>query len=188
MLKFKKLILASKSPRRQQLLKEAGFEFTIDTVDVEEHFSDQLKKQEVALYLSGIKADAYNKPLGDSVLLTADTIVCLGDRIINKPADEQEAFHMLKDLSGNMHEVFTGVTLKSASRSHSFFERTEVYFKPLTDAEISYYVEKCKPLDKAGAYGIQEWIGYIGVSRINGCFYNVMGLPLSRLYQELTDF
>jgi septum formation protein len=142
----------------------------------------------VALYLSGIKADAYTKPLGDSVLLTADTIVCLGDRIINKPSDEQDAFRMLKDLSGKMHEVFTGVTLKSAGRSHSFYERTEVYFKPLSDAEIGHYIAMCKPFDKAGAYGIQEWIGYIGVRGINGCFYNVMGLPLSRLYQELAEF
>ncbi len=182
------IILGSKSPRRKQLLLECGFEFIVKHFEVDESFPETLKQQEVPLYLSQKKAELYPDSLNDVLLICADTIVCLDEMTINKPADYQEAFTMLKLLSGRMHEVYTGITLRKGNEYRSFYERTEVYFKPLTDHEIKEYITHFNPYDKAGGYGIQDWIGYIGVEKIVGCYYNVMGLPISRLYKELLEF
>lgn len=183
-----KIILASKSPRRQELIKALNLEFIIKIHEIDESFPAHLKKEKVPLYLAEQKAAAFKEDPGDYIILTADTIVSVDEQVINKPADKEEAVKMLQLLSGRMHEVYTGVCLKSSKKQKSFFEKTEVYFNKLTSEEIELYIEKYKPYDKAGAYGIQEWIGYIGIEKINGDFYNVMGLPVSRLYRELKLF
>ena len=182
------IILASKSPRRKQLLIESGLEFIVKHYEVDESFPDSLKKQDVALYLSRKKAEAYTEPLHDVVLICADTIVSIENAILNKPQDFDEAYAMLKQLSGKMHEVYTGITLRRDNDYHSFYERTEVYFKELSNDEIEQYIKHFSPYDKAGGYGIQEWIGYIGVEKVVGCYYNVMGMPVARLYKELLEF
>jgi septum formation protein len=185
---FPEILLASKSPRRHQLLHDAGFTFTYIDISAEEDFPETLKKHEVCEYLAAHKASHFDGDYGDKILVTADTIVCLGDQVINKPLDADDAFVMLKKLSGKMHEVFTGVCLKTQEKQHVFHQRTEVYFYPLTDDEILHYIGTHKPFDKAGAYGVQDWMGYIGVEKINGCFYNVMGFPVAKFYRELQDF
>jgi septum formation protein len=183
------LILASKSPRRQQLLRDLGLTFEIREFDVEEEFPAVLKREAIPLYLSKLKAEEAKKTLSPTELLvTADTIVWLRNQVLNKPADAAEARQMLAKLSGQMHEVITAVSLTSTVKSISFYTVTEVWFKALTEEEITYYVDKFLPLDKAGAYGVQEWIGYIGVERINGSYFNVMGLPVKELYEELLAF
>ncbi len=180
------IILSSKSPRRQELVSKLGYPVSIDPIDADESFPPNLKAGEIASYLSKKKSDHYHKTLDTGeVLLTCDTIVWIDERVMNKPENIDEAKQMLLTLSGKMHEVYTGVTLKTNKDIITFAEKTEVYFKPLTLAEIDYYINTFKPLDKAGAYGIQEWIGYIGVEKIVGCYYNVMGLPLSKVYGEL---
>jgi septum formation protein len=185
----KKIILASKSPRRQNLIKELGFEFEIRTKDIEEIYPDNLKKEQVAIYLSELKAAAFEKELkSDELIITSDTIVCLGDRIIGKPKDKQDSINMLSDLSGNMHEVITAVTLMTRNKKVTFYDVTEVYFKALSTDEIDYYVNNYEPYDKAGSYGVQEWMGYIGIEKINGSYYNVMGLPVKKLYEALENF
>lgn len=185
----KDIVLASKSPRRQQLLKDLGLNFTIVTKEVDEVYPPNLKKQEVALFLSKLKADAFLPDLKENQLvITSDTIVCLEDKIIGKPKDRDDAFNMLSDLSGKMHEVVTAVTLTSLEKQVSFFVVTEVYFKPLSNFEIDYYINNFQPFDKAGSYGIQEWIGYIGIEKIVGSYFNVMGLPVKELYDELERF
>jgi septum formation protein len=182
------LILASKSPRRSQILRDAGFEFTVKHYDVDESFPTDIYKGDVAEFLSRKKAEAYPEDLHDDLLVCADTIVCVDDKILNKPADFAEARAMLEILSGRMHEVFTGVTLRNKNGYHTFTERTDVYFTMLEDSMITGYIEKYRPYDKAGAYGIQEGIGYTGIEKISGCYYNVMGMPVSRLYKELKIF
>ena len=167
---------------------ESGFEFMVKHFEVDESYPKTLKRQEIPLYLSRKKAENYDESLDDVVLICADTIVCVDEKVLNKPKDFAEAYKMLKILSGRMHEVFTGITLRRDSEYLSFYERTEVYFKPLSGEEIENYIKHFSPYDKAGAYGIQEWIGYIGVEKIVGCYYNVMGMPVSRLYKELLDF
>lgn len=183
----KRLLLASGSPRRRELTEQLGIEVVrAHLKDVEETYPDTLSAAEVAPYLSRLKAEAYMGEIApDEVLLTADTVVVDGDRILGKPRDEGEAHAMLRELSGHTHQVITGVTLASDKGMQTFSEVTEVEFAELTDDEISYYVEKYRPLDKAGAYGIQEWIGYIGIKGIKGDYYNVMGLPLRRVYEHL---
>lgn len=183
----KRLLLASGSPRRRELTEQLGMEVVRTHLkDVEETYPDTLSAAEVAPYLSRLKAEAYMGEIApDEVLLTADTVVVDGDRILGKPRDEGEAHAMLRELSGHTHQVITGVTLASDKGMQTFSEVTEVEFAELTDDEISYYVEKYRPLDKAGAYGIQEWIGYIGIKGIKGDYYNVMGLPLRRVYEHL---
>lgn len=183
----KRLLLASGSPRRRELTEQLGMEVVrAHLKDVEETYPDTLSAAEVAPYLSRLKAEAYMGEIApDEVLLTADTVVVDGDRILGKPRDEAEAHAMLRELSGHTHQVITGVTLASDKGMQTFSEVTEVEFAELTDDEISYYVEKYRPLDKAGAYGIQEWIGYIGIKGIKGDYYNVMGLPLRRVYEHL---
>lgn len=181
-----KLILASTSPRRQQLMKEAGFDFEIRTKNTEETYPLELPAGQVPEYLARLKAAAFDGELQvQELLITADTIVCIHAKVVGKPKDRQDAIDMLKELSGNKHTVVTGVCLATATWKKSFSVFTDVYFRKLTEQEIVYYVDTFKPLDKAGAYGIQEWIGYVGIERIDGSFYNVMGLPVQRLYEEL---
>jgi septum formation protein len=183
------LVLGSASPRRKALLKEAGFEFDTITADIEEHFSDDLKAQEIPLYLSKLKADHLIKSLGiNQILITADTIVWLNNKALNKPSDFKDACRMLNDLSGNVHEVFTGVSITSHKKQVSFFVRTAVYFKTITQEEIEFYVNNYKPYDKAGAYGAQDWIGLVAVEKLEGSYFNVMGLPIKELYEHLKDF
>lgn len=182
-------ILASQSPRRHFLLKELGLVFSVTSKNVEESFPSELKKEEIALYLSKLKAKAHAEDINDkTVVIASDTIVWINDHVLNKPLNETDAISMLKELSGKMHEVITAVTLCSKHKMHSFYSLTKVYFKRLSNEEIDYYVNTFKPMDKAGAYGAQEWIGYIGVERIEGSYFNVMGLPVKELYEELLLF
>ena len=181
-----KLILASASPQRQQLMKDAGFTFEVRLKNVEEKYPQELHWENVPEYLSKVKASAFREELkADEVLITADTVVCIHDRILGKPADRKEAISMLQELSGNRHLVVTGVSVTTRTEQLSFSSRTDVFFKRLSNEEIEFYVDTYKPFDKAGAYGIQEWIGYIGIERIEGSFYNVMGLPIQKLYETL---
>ncbi|MFI5222054.1 MAG: Maf family nucleotide pyrophosphatase [Bacteroidia bacterium] len=185
----KKIILASKSPRRQELIKGLELDFEIHLFDTDENFPEGLRAEQIALFLAGKKADDCPFELKENeILLTADTIVWINGMILNKPLDEDDAFRMLKIICGNMHEVFTGVCLRSKNKSVTFYERSEVYCKKLSDEDTWYYIKNFKPLDKAGSYGIQDWFGYTAVEKINGCFYNVMGLPVSRVYEELKKF
>lgn len=182
-------ILASKSPRRQQLLRSLDIDFTVQTREVDENYPKYLKKEEVPVFLAELKARAFQNDLKENdLLITADTIVCLDDQILGKPEDYEEAFSMLKTLSGKKHQVITGVCLTSLSKQISFYSISEVEFKVLTGDEIDYYIQHYRPFDKAGAYGIQEWIGTIGISHIEGSFYNVMGLPVQKLYEMIKIF
>jgi septum formation protein len=183
------LLLASKSPRRRELLAQLGISFSIVNVDVEEHVDATLPAAQVAEALAMFKAGAYTAAMADgAVLVTADTVVVHQEQVLGKPHTRQEAVSMLQLLSGDVHQVYTGVSLRSNQRSVSFTECTQVHFRPLSMREIDYYVDHYRPFDKAGAYGIQEWIGMVGIERLEGCFYNVMGLPLARLYRELQAF
>ena len=185
----KNIILASKSPRRQNLLKELGFDFEIKTKEIEEISPPELQRENVALFLSELKASAFVDDLNENdLIITSDTIVCLGNEIIGKPKGREDAIKMLGKLSGNKHEVITAVTFLSKEKKHTFYEETAVYFKALTFQEIEYYVDNYQPFDKAGSYGIQEWIGYIGIEKIIGSYFNVMGLPVKRVYEELIKF
>jgi septum formation protein len=188
-LKNYKVLLASKSPRRQQLLRDAGISFAVvDNLDVDESFPNGLDKFSIPVYLAEKKADAYFETLiKDTILISADTIVWLDDSVINKPVDRDDAISILSRLSGNRHEVITGVSIRTISHIKSFYSHSEVFFGKLSKEEIIYYVDSYEPYDKAGAYGVQEWIGYIGIERINGSFYNVMGLPIHKLYRELEE-
>jgi septum formation protein len=166
-----------------------GFNFEIVTRDVNEDFPSHLKAQEIPLYLSKIKAEAFHDLLdNNTVVLTADTVVWINDKVLNKPENENEAFEMLRLLSANMHEVFTGVTISSVFKQHSFYDKTKVYFKELSDEEIWHYIKNYHPFDKAGAYGAQDWIGYIGIEKIEGSYFNVMGLPVKQVHEELLKF
>lgn len=183
------LILGSQSPRRQQLLKGLDISFEIVTSDGDENFSSDLKKHEIPLFLSQKKAnDIVSKLSGNYLLITCDTVVWINDSVLNKPIDANDAKRMLQILSGKTHEVFTGVTLTSKLKTISFFDQTHVHFKHLNEEEIDYYISTYKPFDKAGSYGVQEWLGYIAIDKIEGCFFNVMGLPLNKLYDELKKF
>ncbi len=182
-------ILASKSPRRQFLLKDLGLNFDVATKEVDESFPPHLKAEQIPLYLCEKKANAFDEELNDNtIVITADTIVWIDNQVLNKPENFDDAVRMLKLLSGKMHEVYTGVCIKSKDKTKSFYSVTKVYFKPLTDYEIEYYIRNFHPYDKAGAYGAQEWIGYIAVEKIEGSYFNVMGLPLKELYEELLKF
>ena len=184
------LLLASRSPRRRELLKLLNIPFTIvDLKDVEESYSPDLSPEKIPEFLSKLKAEAYSDSLlDDDILITADTVVLLEDKILGKPGNLDEARNMLNALSGKTHKVITGVTLTTKQTSVTFSSVTEVKFSHLSPIDIDFYVENFRPLDKAGAYGIQEWIGAIGVESINGSFYNVMGLPVHKLYHELLSF
>ena len=184
-----RLILASASPRRRELLGACDLDFVLaDKFECEECYPADLSADNVAEYLSQLKSNAYPYPLGEKdILLTADTVVILGDKILGKPHSEGEAIEMISSLSGATHKVITGVTLRTPLRTISFSAESLVSFRALEVEEIRYYVEKYRPLDKAGAYGIQEWIGYTAIERIEGSFYNVMGLPVQRLYTTLKE-
>lgn len=182
------IILASNSPRRQNLLNELHFDFEIRVKEVEEKYPDNLKEQEIPVYLAKLKANAFADIGENDLLITADTIVWVNKQVLGKPYDYSEAFQMLQTLSGNRHTVYTGVCLKSKTKERVFWSSTDVYFRDLEKEEIEFYLEKYKPYDKAGSYGIQEWIGYIGIEKINGSYFNVMGLPIQKLYDELKKF
>jgi len=180
------VILASGSPRRQELLATMGIIFSVILKEVDESFPDHLRREEVALYLAEKKSTAYKKEASEgNLVITADTIVCLDQQIIGKPGGFEEGFEMLQLLSGKRHEVITGVSLHTGNQTISFFDTTNVYFKSLTKQEITFYLNTCTPYDKAGSYGIQDWIGFIGVEKIEGSYQNVMGLPVQKLYAEL---
>jgi len=184
-----KLVLASQSPRRQQLLRELGLEFEIRPSCLEEFYPEELGMTAIPVYLAELKADALKDGMKENeLLITADTIVWKDNQVMNKPKTRDEAIAMLKSLSGASHQVITGMHLMSAAKKISFHAVTEVCFDELTEEEIIYYVDHYSPYDKAGAYGIQEWIGYVAINRINGSFYNVMGLPIHKLYQYLKEF
>ncbi len=188
-LKKYQLLLASKSPRRQYLLKELGLDFEVRTKEVDESFPEQLKEQEIPLYLCEKKAEAFDEELKDNtIVITADTIVWINGQVLNKPENFDDAVRMLKLLSGKMHEVYTGVCLKSKHKTKSFYALTKVYFKTLTQQEIEFYIKNYNPYDKAGAYGAQDWIGLVAVEKIEGTYFNVMGLPMKELYEELLKF
>lgn len=189
-LKNYRLLLASHSPRRQQLLRDCGLQYElIDKYEVEEVYPADLPAEQVPLYLSQLKSKGYPRPLEPGeVLLTADTVVVLGGGVLGKPHGRAGALAMLRSLSGRQHTVVSGVTLRNADAMHTFAAKTHVWFRPLTDEEIAYYVDTFRPMDKAGSYGIQEWIGYTSIQKINGSFYNVMGLPVQKLYVELDKF
>lgn len=183
------LILGSGSPRRQELLKSLGFNFSLKPINADESFPENLKAQEIPLYLAEKKANAFPDKLKENeLLITADTIVWCEGQVLNKPANFEEGKKMLGSLSGKMHEVFTAVCLKSANKQLSFYDASKVYFKNLTIEEIEFYLTNFSPYDKAGGYGVQDWIGYIGIEKIEGSFYNVMGLPVKQLYEKLKKF
>ncbi|WP_207420862.1 Maf-like protein [Desertivirga brevis] len=180
------IILASKSPRRQELLSKTGIEFDVVLKDVDESYPEGLSPKEVAIYIAEKKAKAFDETLEENaIVLTADTIVSIDNKILGKPENEDEAMEMLSLLSGRKHDVITGVALLQNHQIFSFAETTEVYFLPLSPDEIKYYIQTYQPFDKAGAYGIQEWIGLAGIERINGSYSNVVGLPTHRVYEEL---
>ena len=189
-LKNYRLILASASPRRRELLAACDLDFTLaEKFECEECYPADLATEKVAEYLSQLKSNAYPHALEEKdILLTADTVVILGDKILGKPHSEEEAIEMISSLSGATHKVVTGVTLRTTLRTVSFSSESLVSFRKLETEEIYYYVEKYRPLDKAGAYGIQEWIGYIGIEGIEGSFYNVMGLPVQKVCIALKEF
>ena len=183
----KKIILGSKSPRRQELLKGLGLSFKIKTKEINEDFPNSIDNSDVAAFLAKKKAE-YFALSNDEIIINSETTVLLTNRILNKPQNTEEALRMLQRLSGKTHEVCTGVCIKSIEKEIIFSEFTSVTFKLLSLDEIEYYIKHFQPYDKAGSYGIQEWIGFIGVEKIEGCYYNVMGLPISKLYQKLLEF
>ncbi len=183
-----KLLLASQSPRRKQLLKELGFSFETIKIDCEEIIPDHLNIEHAAAYLSELKAKAYQNIAKDEVVLTADTVVICNGEILGKPKDRVEATHMLEKLSNNFHFVHTAFTVRSPERTLTINDAAKVYLKILTPGEIENYIEKYKPYDKAGAYGIQEWIGMAKIEKIEGSFYTIMGLPTHLLYEALQEF
>ncbi len=182
-------VLGSKSPRRSDLLEQLGLIFVLRSSDFNEVIDDSVPIQHMSEYLAEQKGESLRHTLHDrELIITADTLVIFDGCILGKPVDEKEAFEMIKSLSGKWHKVTTGMCLLSEDKKHTFSETTEVHFKELSDFEINFYVENYKTLDKAGAYGIQEWIGLIGVKEIKGCFFNVIGLPVPRFYEELISF
>lgn len=184
-----KIILASRSPRRQQLLRELGLKFDVIIRDYEEIYPEGLTGEEIARFVAYEKAASFKNELSDDeIVIAADTIVWCNNKVMGKPVDHQDAIRILKEISGNTHEVITGVSIRSQSKEFTFSDSTNVSFEALTDEEISYYINKYKPYDKAGAYGIQEWIGIIACNHIDGSYFNVVGLPVQRLYKELQNF
>ncbi len=185
-----RILLISKSPRRQYLLKEMGLKFDVVLApEIKEEYPANLACKEIPVYLAKLKAQSFTDSIdAKTIIIAADTIVCLNDKVLGKPANHDDAVSILKKLSGRRHQVITGICIRSSDKETAFCSVTDVYFKELTDAEIRYYIEKYKPFDKAGSYGIQEWIGYTGIERIDGSYFNVMGLPTDRLYKELSMF
>lgn len=184
----KQLILASNSPRRKQILADAGFEFEVNVKEIDESFSTEIPVNEVAEYLAAKKARAFLEVSDQTIILTADTIVALDSLILNKPVDKNSAVDMLKKLSGRSHLVYTGVCIREGNSLNSFTDKTIVTFKVLIDSEIEYYIETCKPFDKAGAYGVQDFIGMVGIDKIDGSYFTVMGLPIHKVYKALEKY
>jgi septum formation protein len=184
----KKLILGSNSPRRSDILKSAGFEFEIEVREIDETYSLKLKNEEIPLFLAKQKALVFHDIPDSSLVLTADTVVVIDNQTLNKPQNTAEATQMLKMLSNEKHSVYTACCIKQGENFTSFYDKTDVYFKTLTDAEIAYYIEKHRPFDKAGAYGVQDFIGMVGIEKIEGSFYTVMGLPIHLVYTHLKPF
>ena len=184
-----KITLASRSPRRQQLLRELGLNFDVVVREYEEIYPDGLDGEEIARYIAYQKASLFINEISDNeIIIAADTIVWCNNKVLGKPVDHEDAVAILKEISGNTHEVITGVSIRSQSKEITFSESTKVTFEAFTEEEIDFYVTNYKPYDKAGAYGIQEWIGIIACSHINGSYFNVVGLPVQRLYAELQRF
>nr|WP_308757587.1 Maf-like protein [uncultured Bacteroides sp.] len=186
-LKKYKVILASNSPRRKELLAGLGVDYEVRTLpDVDESYPEVLQGADIPLYIAKEKADAYVAMMQPGeLMITADTIVWLDGQVLGKPVDREDALRMLRTMSGRSHEVFTGVCITTTEWQRSFTAQTEVRFATLSEDEIAYYVDQFQPMDKAGAYGVQEWIGFIGVENISGSYYNIMGLPVQKLYREL---
>lgn len=180
-----KVILASKSPRRQELLKLMNIDFRIVLKEVDESYPEGLTPIEIALHIAEKKCHAFDEMVDDEAVVTADTIVSIGDQILGKPESPEHAIAMLQTLSGRKHQVITGVCILYKQQYNLFYDISDVLFRTLTDEEITYYVEKYQPLDKAGSYGIQEWIGLVGIEKIDGSYTNVVGLPTEKLYQQL---
>lgn len=183
-----KIILATNSPRRKELLTQLGIPFEVKSKEIDESYPKSFRPEAVAVYIAEKKANSFLEILTDELLIAADTIVSVEDEIFGKPKDAHEAKTMLRKLSGKPHEVITGVALLYMQKIYSFYEKTTVHFKELTNAEIEYYIKEYQPFDKAGAYGIQEWIGMVGVTGIEGSYSNVVGLPTARLYHEIGSF
>jgi septum formation protein len=185
---LREIILASASPRRKELLAGLGVEFEVIPSNVDEVYSADMPLENVPEYLAELKADSLSEKYPEQIIVSADTVVILENEILGKPIDIDDAIQMIKKLSGKKHEVITGVCIIAGKEKHLFSDRTEVYFKTLKDSEIAYYVHQYKPMDKAGAYGVQEWIGYVAVEKIVGSFYNVMGLPVNKVYSILNQY
>ena len=184
----KHIILGSGSPRRKELLAMLGFEFEVTVKEVQETYPAKMDPSQVPVFLAQKKAAAFKLEHASDLLITADTVVICDNGVLGKPENENHAFEILRKLAGKMHTVVTGVNLQSVEKSHSFSERTEVYFSALSDDEIRFYIREFRPFDKAGAYGIQDWIGLRAISRINGSYTNVVGLPTEKLYQEIQSY
>lgn len=188
----KPLVLASNSPRRKEIMHNAGYEFTIKVIPTDESFSEEMPVEEVPVFLARTKAECFRETLQNEIILCADTVVIIDQEnksnILNKPADHAEAKAMLRMLSGRVHRVITGVCVMTAEETIGFADTSYVHFKELSDWEIDYYIERCKPFDKAGAYGVQDFIGMIGIPKIEGSFYTVMGLPVHRVYEALKKY
>jgi septum formation protein len=188
-LKDYRLILASRSPRRQQLLRELGLKFDVVIREFEEIYPEGLRGEEIARFVAYEKASSFKNEISENeIVIAADTIVWCNNKVLGKPQDHEDAIRILKEISGKTHEVITGVSLLSQKKELTFSESTKVTFEALTEDEISYYIDEFKPYDKAGAYGVQEWIGITACSRIEGSYFNVVGLPVQRLYKELQNF
>lgn len=184
----KKILLGSQSPRRRELLSDLGYDFEVVSIDCEENYPENLAVEKVAGFLSELKAKAFRELSEDEVLITADTIVAMGDEVLGKPKNAEKAKEMLRKLSGKTHQVYTSISVKTAEKIITEIDVADVEFLPLDEEEIDYYVEKFSPMDKAGAYGIQEWLGMAKISKINGSFYTIMGLPTAIIYKILRNF
>ncbi|SEH35657.1 Maf family protein [Chryseobacterium culicis] len=182
-----KLLLASQSPRRKELLTSLGFEFEVVKIDCEEIIPEHIKIEDVAAYLSDLKASAFRNLEADEVLLTADTVVAVDDQILGKPKDEADALNMLSSLSGRTHQVYTGITIKTADKVFTETDVADVTLDQLSGEEINYYIQHYKPFDKAGSYGIQEWLGMAKITNMKGSFYTIMGLPTHLVYKILKE-
>ncbi|HBX62630.1 MULTISPECIES: Maf family nucleotide pyrophosphatase [unclassified Empedobacter] len=188
-LKDTNIILASQSPRRKELLAGLGLKFSTISLDIDETFDrNEFKKEQITEYLSAKKAKAYTNIQPNDLIITSDTTVWVDDESLEKASNREEAYEMIKKLSGKTHSVYTSVTIRSVEKEVTFSDETQVTIADLTDEEIYFYIDNYKPFDKAGAYGVQEWIGYIGVDNMNGSYFNVMGLPTHKLYKELVKF
>ena len=188
-LKDTNIILASQSPRRKELLAGLGLKFSTISLDIDETFDrNEFKKEQITEYLSAKKAKAYTDIQPNDLIITSDTTVWVDDESLEKASNREEAYEMIKKLNGKTHSVYTSVTIRSLEKEVTFSDETQVTFADLTDEEIYFYIDNYKPFDKAGAYGVQEWIGYIGVDNMNGSYFNVMGLPTHKLYKELVKF